>query len=171
MPASGGRPHSDKRVIRQCRSCPTRTGTIRCGRGRCAVIPYPLGRAIKIVMPRRVTAGDPGDTDAYGAQQHRRPPTLACISASNEVAPIWEHALRAAAAQANTWIILEPGCHHGPWRPRLHQAQGLRNSGTSGRAVRVALSEIRLLRSRDRGVLSGVVFMRVFGANKLPGFV
>jgi Domain of unknown function (DUF4387) len=34
------------------------------------VIPYPLGRAIKIVMPRRVTAGDPGDTDAYGAQQH-----------------------------------------------------------------------------------------------------
>ena len=24
------------------------------------VIPYPLGRAIKIVMPRRVTAGDPG---------------------------------------------------------------------------------------------------------------
>ena len=34
------------------------------------VINYPLGRAIKIVMPRRVTAGDPGDTDAYGAQQH-----------------------------------------------------------------------------------------------------
>jgi Domain of unknown function (DUF4387) len=38
--------------------------------GHVRVIPYPLGRAIKIVMPRRVTAGDPGDTDAYGAQQH-----------------------------------------------------------------------------------------------------
>jgi hypothetical protein len=38
--------------------------------GDVRVIPYPLGRAIKIVMPRRVTAGDPGDTDAYGAQQH-----------------------------------------------------------------------------------------------------
>jgi hypothetical protein len=32
--------------------------------GDVRVIPYPLGRAIKIVMPRRVTAGDPGDTDA-----------------------------------------------------------------------------------------------------------
>jgi Domain of unknown function (DUF4387) len=38
--------------------------------GDVRVIPYPLGRAIKIVMPRRVAAGDPGDTDAYGAQQH-----------------------------------------------------------------------------------------------------
>jgi hypothetical protein len=38
--------------------------------GDVRVISYPLGRAIKIVMPRRVTAGDPGDTDAYGAQQH-----------------------------------------------------------------------------------------------------
>ena len=37
--------------------------------GDVRVIPYPLGRAIKIVMPR-LTAGDPGDTDAYGAQQH-----------------------------------------------------------------------------------------------------
>jgi hypothetical protein len=35
-----------------------------------AVIPYPLGRAIKIVLPRAVTAGDPGDRDVYGAQQH-----------------------------------------------------------------------------------------------------
>ena len=34
------------------------------------IIPYPLGRAIKIVMPRRLTAGDPGDRDVYGAQQH-----------------------------------------------------------------------------------------------------
>ena len=34
------------------------------------IIPYPLGRAIKIVLPRRITAGDPGDRDVYGAQQH-----------------------------------------------------------------------------------------------------
>jgi hypothetical protein len=34
-----------------------------------AVIPYPLGRAIKITLPRD-TAGDPGDRDVYGAQQH-----------------------------------------------------------------------------------------------------
>ena len=36
------------------------------------VIEYPLGLAIKIVIPRRVTAGDPGDRDVYGAQQHQR---------------------------------------------------------------------------------------------------
>jgi hypothetical protein len=30
--------------------------------GDVRVIPYPLGRAINIVMPRRVTAGDRGDT-------------------------------------------------------------------------------------------------------------
>lgn len=34
-----------------------------------AVIPYPPGRAIKITLPRE-TAGDPGDRDVYGAQQH-----------------------------------------------------------------------------------------------------
>ncbi len=34
------------------------------------VIPYPLGRAIKIVLPRPIMAGDPGDRDVYGAQQH-----------------------------------------------------------------------------------------------------
>lgn len=34
------------------------------------VIPYPVGRAIKIVMARAVMAGDPGDLDVYGAQQH-----------------------------------------------------------------------------------------------------
>jgi hypothetical protein len=34
------------------------------------VIPYPAGRAIKIVLARRVMAGDPGDVDVYGAQQH-----------------------------------------------------------------------------------------------------
>ena len=35
-----------------------------------SVIPYPVGRAIKISLPRKVTAGDPGDRDVYGAQQH-----------------------------------------------------------------------------------------------------
>jgi hypothetical protein len=34
------------------------------------VINYPLGRAIKIVIPRHIMAGDPGDRDVYGAQQH-----------------------------------------------------------------------------------------------------
>ncbi len=34
------------------------------------IIPYPVGRAIKIVMPRAIMAGDPGDCDVYGAQQH-----------------------------------------------------------------------------------------------------
>jgi hypothetical protein len=34
------------------------------------IIPYPAGRAIKIVLPRSIMAGDPGDCDVYGAQQH-----------------------------------------------------------------------------------------------------
>jgi hypothetical protein len=34
------------------------------------VIPYPVGRAIKIVLARPIMAGDPGDRDVYGAQQH-----------------------------------------------------------------------------------------------------
>jgi hypothetical protein len=34
------------------------------------IIPYPVGRAIKIVMARTLMAGDPGDRDVYGAQQH-----------------------------------------------------------------------------------------------------
>jgi hypothetical protein len=34
------------------------------------VINYPLGRAIKIVVPRHIMSGDPGDRDVYGAQQH-----------------------------------------------------------------------------------------------------
>ncbi len=38
--------------------------------GDVAVIPYPLGRAIKITLARAVMAGDPGDKDVYGAQQH-----------------------------------------------------------------------------------------------------
>ena len=34
------------------------------------VIAYPPAVAIKIVMDRKVVAGDPGDRDVYGAQQH-----------------------------------------------------------------------------------------------------
>ncbi len=34
------------------------------------MIPYPLARAIKITMDRPITAGRPGDSDVYGAQQH-----------------------------------------------------------------------------------------------------
>jgi hypothetical protein len=34
------------------------------------VIPYPAGRAIKITIARSIMAGDPGDYDVYGAQQH-----------------------------------------------------------------------------------------------------
>jgi hypothetical protein len=31
---------------------------------------YPAGNAFKATIPRRVPAGDIGDTDVYGAQQH-----------------------------------------------------------------------------------------------------
>jgi hypothetical protein len=41
------------------------------------VLPYPPALAIKIVMPRRIVSGDPGDSDVYGAQQHR--PMLAVV--------------------------------------------------------------------------------------------
>ena len=34
------------------------------------VIAYPPAVAMKIVMDRKVVAGDPGDRDVYGAQQH-----------------------------------------------------------------------------------------------------
>lgn len=34
------------------------------------IIPYPPALAIKIAMNRKVVAGDPGDRDVYGAQQH-----------------------------------------------------------------------------------------------------
>jgi len=34
------------------------------------VVPVPSANAIKIVLPRAVPAGAPGDRDAYGAQQH-----------------------------------------------------------------------------------------------------
>ncbi len=32
--------------------------------------PYPAARAFKATLPRLVSAGDIGDTDVYGAQQH-----------------------------------------------------------------------------------------------------
>ena len=32
--------------------------------------PYPAGRAFKATFPRLVPAGDIGDTDVYGCQQH-----------------------------------------------------------------------------------------------------
>ena len=34
------------------------------------VLPYPSALAIKVVMPRRIISGDPGDSDVYGEQQH-----------------------------------------------------------------------------------------------------
>jgi hypothetical protein len=34
------------------------------------IIPYAPALAIKIAMERKVIAGDPGDRDVYGAQQH-----------------------------------------------------------------------------------------------------
>ena len=34
------------------------------------VTPYPPALAIKGTIPRRVSSGDVGDTDVYGAQQH-----------------------------------------------------------------------------------------------------
>ena len=34
------------------------------------VLAYPPALAIKIVMPRRIVSGNPGDSDVYGAQQH-----------------------------------------------------------------------------------------------------
>lgn len=43
----------------------------RYGVAEAEVIPYPAANAIKIVLPRRIIAGTPGDTDVYGAQQHR----------------------------------------------------------------------------------------------------
>lgn len=43
----------------------------RYGVSEVEVIPYPAANAIKIVVPRRIVAGSPGDTDVYGAQQHR----------------------------------------------------------------------------------------------------
>ena len=36
------------------------------------IIEYPIARALKIAIPRKVTAGDPGDRDVSGGQQHAR---------------------------------------------------------------------------------------------------
>lgn len=36
-----------------------------------SVVPYPAAHALKIVLDRPVVAGTPGDSDVYGAQQHR----------------------------------------------------------------------------------------------------
>ena len=35
-----------------------------------SVLPVASARAIKIVLPRKLPAGGPGDRDVYGAQQH-----------------------------------------------------------------------------------------------------
>lgn len=37
---------------------------------RVQVMPYPTALAIKISLDRKIIAGDPGDRDIYGAQQH-----------------------------------------------------------------------------------------------------
>jgi hypothetical protein len=37
---------------------------------RVQVMPYPAALALKISLDRKVIAGDPGDRDVYGAQQH-----------------------------------------------------------------------------------------------------
>ncbi|HMR34227.1 MAG TPA: DUF4387 domain-containing protein [Amaricoccus sp.] len=37
-----------------------------------AVIPYEAALAVKLVIDRPIVAGSPGDSDAYGAQQHTR---------------------------------------------------------------------------------------------------
>ena len=34
------------------------------------IIPFEVGLAIKITIPRHTVAGSPGDSDVYGAQQH-----------------------------------------------------------------------------------------------------
>lgn len=34
------------------------------------IVEYPILNAIKINVRRRIPAGEPGDTDVYGAQQH-----------------------------------------------------------------------------------------------------
>lgn len=39
-------------------------------RERVQVMPYPAALAMKISLDRVVVAGDPGDRDVYGAQQH-----------------------------------------------------------------------------------------------------
>lgn len=59
---------------RACRSPALRAEAIAARYGvpaeRVQVMPYPPALAIKISLDRRVIAGDPGDRDVYGAQQH-----------------------------------------------------------------------------------------------------
>lgn len=38
---------------------------------RVRVIPFPQALAIKLVFDRDIVAGDPGDKDVYGTQQHK----------------------------------------------------------------------------------------------------
>lgn len=38
--------------------------------GAVKLAPYPPALALKITIPRLVSAGSPGDRDVYGAQQH-----------------------------------------------------------------------------------------------------
>ena len=60
MPGRRSRRRSPRRASPRCMAWP------RASAGH----PPSVRPPINIVMPRRVTAGDPGDTDAYGAQQH-----------------------------------------------------------------------------------------------------
>ncbi len=39
--------------------------------GLVEIVPFAAAHAIKITIPRPVVAGDLGDADVYGAQQHR----------------------------------------------------------------------------------------------------
>jgi hypothetical protein len=38
--------------------------------GQVRIVPVPAALALKIVLPRAITAGAPFDRDVYGAQQH-----------------------------------------------------------------------------------------------------
>ena len=45
--------------------------SLRLRQDRVRVIPFPQALAIKLVFDRNIVAGDPGDKDVYGTQQHR----------------------------------------------------------------------------------------------------
>lgn len=59
---------------RACRAPALSSGSIaalyRVPAERVRIMPYPAALAIKISFDRKVIAGDPGDRDIYGAQQH-----------------------------------------------------------------------------------------------------
>ena len=64
----------DKALYERALAAPTLRADVvaqRYGVQSVEVILYPAANAIKIVIPRHVVAGSPGDTDVYGAQQHR----------------------------------------------------------------------------------------------------